>query len=38
VAIVHNTATSAKTMTVKMGGKMLQFSVPANGFATVNPQ
>jgi glucosylceramidase len=38
VAIVHNTATSAKTMTVKIGGKMLQFSVPANGFATVNPQ
>jgi glucosylceramidase len=38
VAIVHNTATSAKTMIVKMGGKMLQFSVPANGFATVNPQ
>ncbi len=38
VAIVHNTATSAKTMTVKIGGKTLQFSVPANGFATVNPQ
>jgi glucosylceramidase len=38
VAIVHNTATSAKTMTVKIGGKLLQFSVPANGFATVNPQ
>jgi glucosylceramidase len=38
VAIVHNTTTSAKTMIVKIGGKLLQFSVPANGFATVNPQ
>jgi glucosylceramidase len=38
VAVVHNTATSAKTMIVSIGGKKLQFSVPANGFATVNPQ
>jgi glucosylceramidase len=38
VAIVHNTATAAKTMIVAIGGKKLQFSVPANGFATVNPQ
>jgi glucosylceramidase len=38
VAVVHNTATSAKTMIVQIGGKKLQFSVPANGFATVNPQ
>jgi glucosylceramidase len=38
VAIVHNTATSSKAMTVAIGGKKLQFTVPANGFATVNPQ
>ncbi len=38
VAIVHNTATAAKMMIVAIGGKKLQFSVPANGFATVNPQ
>jgi glucosylceramidase len=38
VAIVHNTATSAKAMIVSIGGKMLKFTVPANGFATVNPQ
>lgn len=37
VAIVHNTATSAKTMIVSLGGKKLQLSVPANGFATLNP-
>jgi len=36
VAVIHNTATSAKTTTVKIGGKTLQFNVPANGFATVN--
>ncbi len=38
VAVVHNTGSSAKSMTVAIGGKQLQFMVPANGFATVNPQ
>jgi glucosylceramidase len=38
VAIVHNTGTSSKAMIVAIGGKKLQFTVPANGFATVNPQ
>jgi glucosylceramidase len=38
VAIVHNTGTASKTTTVAIGGKKLQFTVPANGFATVNPQ
>ncbi|RYZ08452.1 MAG: glucosylceramidase [Myxococcales bacterium] len=38
VAIVHNTASAAKNMTVAIGGKHLQFLVPGGGFATVNPQ
>ena len=38
VAVVHNTSTAARNMIVAIGGKRLQFSVPANGFATVNPQ
>jgi glucosylceramidase len=38
VAIVHNTATSGKAMTIAMGGKTYQATVPANGFATLNPQ
>jgi glucosylceramidase len=38
VAVVHNTGTAAKAMIVAIGGKKLQFTVPANGFATVNPQ
>ena len=38
VAVVHNAATTSKAMVVAIGGKKLQFTVPANGFATVNPQ
>ena len=38
VAVVHNTGTAARNMIVAIGGKRLQFMVPANGFATVNPQ
>jgi glucosylceramidase len=36
VAIVHNPGATARSMIVAMGGKRLQISVPASGFATVN--
>jgi glucosylceramidase len=38
VAIVHNADAAAKTLVVALGGKKLEVSVPANGFATLNPQ
>ncbi len=38
VAIVHNGVATSKNMIVAMGGKRYQFTVPANGFATLNPQ
>jgi glucosylceramidase len=38
VAIVHNAEAAAKNLVVAIGGKKLGFMVPANGFATVNPQ
>ena len=34
VAVIYNSG-SAKTMTVAIGGKALQFSVPGKGFATL---
>jgi glucosylceramidase len=35
VAVVYNSGSSAKSMTVAIGGKHLQFMVPATGWATV---
>src|SRR5262249_62048663 len=35
VAAMYNSGSAAKTTTWSIGGARLQFSVPANGFATV---
>lgn len=35
VAIMYNSGNSAKTTTVALAGTKLQFSIPANGFATL---
>jgi glucosylceramidase len=35
VAIMYNSAASAKMTTFSIGGARFQFSVPANGFATL---
>jgi glucosylceramidase len=34
VAVLHNAAPAAKTMTVAVRGEMLQFTIPGNGWAT----
>ena len=38
VTIMYNSGSSAKTTILAVGGAKLQFSVPANGFATVVKQ
>jgi len=35
VAAMYNSGSAAKTTTFSIGGTRLQFSVPANGFATI---
>jgi len=36
VAVMYNSGSAAKTTTLAVGSAKVQFSVPANGFATVN--
>jgi len=36
VAVMYNSGSSAKTTILAVGSAKVQFSVPANGFATVN--
>ena len=35
VAVMYNSGSSVSNYTVAIGGKKLQFSMPANGWATV---
>jgi O-glycosyl hydrolase len=35
VAVMYNSGSAKSTFTVAMGGKKLQFSMPASGWATV---
>ena len=38
VAVIYNSGSAARTTTLGVGGKVLQFSIPARGWATVNWQ
>jgi glucosylceramidase len=38
IAVLYNSGTSARATTVSVGGTVLQFSIPARGWATVNWQ
>jgi glucosylceramidase len=38
IAVLYNSGTAARTTTVAVDGKVLSFSIPARGWATVNAQ